>query len=429
MTTMNRTSVPSVRLEPLLTNPIADPSIIPMSQAGSLSIIPGDVTVGRTEVERLPAHLLLILDMSGSMKGTRLELLQKGLEHVFENMEDLDTLSVTRFGTDAYTEFTNMSKSDIINAGGFDTLDILGATEYIAAISEANNALNAVVSGTSARESRAHQILFLTDGGATDRSGQAAQWDSTIYGLIADMVSAGANFHTLGLGEIGDKHRKRLVEMTQAGLGQFFNAQTDQDVEDHLGQVLDLSQEIIYASPTLEIEVSQDVEVEDLGVAIKGLLLEHYMGPGNHSVTLPDIRKEEIVELTFKVTTDSAGALGSETTLVRFSLVGSPTSPLVVRWNEMGTDGFTTRNTKPITLSKTLEGTIAGMTGDLKTATKIGTQLERMGVATGDDMAITVGTTLKEGKNLNPAELQQRVSSTKLNKTGKTETRKSKSTK
>ena len=397
MTTMNKTSVPSVRLEALLTNPMADPSIIPMSQAGSLSIIPGDVTVGRTEVERLPAHLLLILDMSGSMQGIRLKLLEKGLEHIFENMEDFDTLSVTRFGADAYTEFTNMSKSDIIAAGGFDTLDTMGTTEYIAAFSEANNALQTVVSGTSARDSRAHQVLFLTDGGATDRSGQAAHWDSTIYGLISDMVSAGANLHSLGLGEIGDKHRKRLVEMTQSGLGQFFNAQTDKDVEDHLGQVLGLSQEIIYSNPELEIEVSPNVELEDLGVAIKGLLLEHHMGPGNYSVTIPDIRKDEIVELTFKVTTDSAGAIGSETTLVRFSLVGSPACPLIVRWDEMGTDGFTTRNTKPVTLSKTLEGTIAGMTGNTKKAVEIGTQLERLGVATGDDMAATVGTSLKEG--------------------------------
>lgn len=426
---MNKTSIPSVRLEALLTNPIADPSIIPMSQAGCLRIIPGDVTVGRAEVERLPAHLLLILDMSGSMAGTRLGLLKKGMGHVYKNMGDLDTLSVVRFGTEAETEFTNWHKSDIDAVQGFEPLVTKGTTEYIEAITEAQDALNSVISVTSARESRTHQILFLTDGGSTDRRGQAAYWDSTIYGLISDMVKSGANFHTLGLGTLGDNHRDRLVEMTQTGLGQFFNAQTDKDVEDHLGQVLGLSQEIIYSSPVLDIEVSPDVEVEDLGVAIKGLMLEHHMGPGNHSVTLPDIRKDEIVELSYKVATDSAGAVGSETTLVRFTLVGSPICPLSVRWDDQNTDGFTTRNTKPTILSKTLEGTIAGMTGDIKTAIDIGTQLEKLGVATGDEMAATVGTTLKEGKKLTEAELQQRVSSTRLSKSGKTETRKSKSTK
>ena len=426
MTTMKSTTVPMVRLQALLTNAVADPTVMPMTQQGSLEITPGDYTVGKTAVERLPSHLLLILDMSGSMKGQRLSLLTKGLETIFEGLDPEDRLTVVRFGSAAHTEFANQSKNDIDNDGGFEPLEILGGTEYMEALREATDALRGVVSATSG-ESRAHQVLFLTDGGATDRRGNAKTWDSTIYGCVADMVSAGANFHTLGLGKLGDKHLKRLIEMTEAGLGQFFNAQTDEDVVDHLGQILGLAQEIVYANPELEIEVSPDVTVEDLGVAIKGLLLENHLGPGNHMVNLPDIRKDEIVELTYMVSTDVSDSLGTDTTLVRWTIDGAPTTSTTIRWNTMTTDPMG-RSTKPITLRKTWEGSVAGKSGDKKKATEIGRGLEAWGKASGDEDAIDMGTILKEGKALNPAEFKARLTSTKKKKSGGTVSRKSKST-
>ena len=105
-------SPPVLEIQPLLVQNEVDASE-PCHQAGSLRL---EVAPG-TSAPALPARLIMIFDMSGSMRGRPMELLEAALSHVFTNLRPQDKLSMIRFGGDASVDFVEWDKATIESTG------------------------------------------------------------------------------------------------------------------------------------------------------------------------------------------------------------------------------------------------------------------------------------------------------------------------
>ncbi len=326
----------------------------PLKTSGALTIV-GDRT------ESLPLDLLMVLDMSGSMRGEGESILQQTVVFTLEKLLRADDrLAIITFSQGAQVH------SDWVGPGSQNSVAPLqagGGTNFGAAIKMTNTFL-----GSHQKDaSRAGVVLFLSDGHA----GQTAKDDN-----VSTITQFGFTMHTMGV--TSGANPSALDHMAELARGFYFDAPDYNDVQKAFQSVFSYGKTIAYSAPDLRIKVCDGVELSDIIQSPQGLEIEKGpLGPGNHNVSLSHIAMGMRAELGFKVSVQNVEC--SDNLLATFECINGTAELRVKGGKDVTTVKLAPTNRDVTLITKTGQAARLIKTGDTSGATKIITQIETLG--------------------------------------------------
>ena len=174
----------------------------------------GVATKAKTIAERKPAHLVFLVDVSGSMGSEdKIGLAQKSLRILTENLGPRDTVSLVTYAgsTRVVLEPTGMENRDKIFAA-IDDLTAGGSTAMASGLDLAyEQAMKGLLPGSIAR------VIVLSDGDAN----VGPQGHEAHLRIIADRAQKGVTLSTIGFG-MGNYKDSEMEQLANKGNGNNF---------------------------------------------------------------------------------------------------------------------------------------------------------------------------------------------------------------
>lgn len=322
----------------------------------------------------LPLDLVMVLDVSGSMSGTGIQVVIDSVLYIQNMMSPQDRLAIITFNSSARLHSSWVGKNDTISA-----LTAGGGTNFGSAINELLNFL-----GQHGGDSgRAGIALFMSDG----QGGKAAD------DHVSSIPDFGYTMHCLGVtsGAVPD-HLEHMAELAR---GRYFDAPGFDDVKKKFAQLFNYGKTTIYSAPVLELDVVSGVTLSEV-MEVNGTALSpgSDLGPGKHSLALCNMTQGNISQVSFKINVDNVN-LG-ENKLVDIEFMGAR-GALNVKGTNVDTDVLNANTNNAVTVSRTTaKATRALKDGNTEQATRLVTKLETMGktVPTATSSATILGTVL-----------------------------------
>ncbi|ADO68533.1 vWA domain-containing protein [Stigmatella aurantiaca] len=163
--------------------------------------------------ERLPAHLVFTIDVSGSMNmENRLELVKRSLAMLVEKLDSRDTLAIVVYGDTARTvlEPTRiMDRSRILEA--INALHPEGSTNVQAGLQVAY-----AIAASQVREGATSRVILCSDGVANNGITQA----DSIFQSVKAYAQQGVRLTTVGFG-MGNYNDELMERLSHVGDGQY----------------------------------------------------------------------------------------------------------------------------------------------------------------------------------------------------------------
>jgi Ca-activated chloride channel family protein len=235
----------------------------------------GVATKAKTAQERKPAHLVFLVDVSGSMgSADKIGLAQKSLRILTENLGPRDTVSLVTYAgaTRVVLQPTGMENRDQIFAA-IDGLMAGGSTAMASGLDLAyEQAMKGLMPGAVAR------VIVLTDGDAN----VGPTGHESLLQIIASRAKQGVTLSTIGFG-MGNLHDNDLEQLADKGDGNSFyidsQAAAHKVFEEQLGSTL----EVVAKDAKLQVDF-------DPTLVAKYRLL----GYENRDIADNDFRKDEV---------------------------------------------------------------------------------------------------------------------------------------
>ena len=348
----------------------------------------------------LPLDLVMVVDVSGSMSGTGIQVVIDSILCVQNMMGPDDRLAVISFNNSATLHSSWVDKNGTISA-----LSAGGGTNFGAAI----NKLLDFLGQEGGDSGRAGIALFMSDG----FGGKAAD----------DHVSAipefGYTMHCLGV--TSGANPDLLEEMAELARGRYFDAPDFSDVQTKFTQLFNYGKTTIYSAPVLELDVASGVKLSEV-MEVNGTALakDSELGPGKHSLALCNVTQGNVSQVSFKVSVDNV-ALG-ENKLVGIEFMGGRGS-LDGKGTNVDTDVLNANTNNAVTVSRTTaKATRALKDGDTAMATRLVTKLETMGktVPTATSSATILSTV---SNSTDKGQIHEAIGTITVNTKGETVTR------
>ena len=181
-----------------------------------------ELTPGRG-LSSLPLNLGVLLDVSHSMLGKKLDTAKKACQLLLDGLGAADRAAVCVFSSGARTVQPSMLFSDDVKANAqrvVGNLRVEGATELLAGL----NQVYAEVAPHRTPEVTTF-VIVLSDGEPTDDQGYV-QTDMTAYleRVGAEFATQGVSLSTIGLGPAADYDAAFLRDLADRGSGKFLMA-------------------------------------------------------------------------------------------------------------------------------------------------------------------------------------------------------------
>jgi Ca-activated chloride channel family protein len=171
----------------------------------------GVATKAKTQAERKPAHLVFLVDVSGSMSSAdKIRLAQKSLRILTENLGPRDSVSLVTYAgsTRVVLEPTGMENRDKIFAA-IDELTAGGSTAMASGLDLAyEQATKGLLPGAISR------VIVLSDGDAN----VGPQGHESHLRIIADRAKKGVTLSTIGFG-MGNYKDSEMEQLANKGNG------------------------------------------------------------------------------------------------------------------------------------------------------------------------------------------------------------------
>jgi len=179
------------------------------------------------ESARRPYHLVLLIDVSGSMEGVRIDAVKRTLHLLIDSMVDGDSLSLIQYSSMAQT----LAAAQVLSAdtrtvlhGAVESMNANGGTNIEVAISE----LHTLMSSGTAIDS----VFLLTDG----HINQGIVSPTGLLRLLAAAVPAGTPVNTLGFG--ADHNSRMLRDMSVRSRGSYTYADAAELLPAIIGDIM-----------------------------------------------------------------------------------------------------------------------------------------------------------------------------------------------
>ena len=210
-----------------------------------------ELTPGRN-LSSLPLNLGILLDVSHSMQGTKLENAKRACQLLLEQLSPQDRAAVCVFSSGARTIAPSMFFSDDVKANAqraVGNLRVEGATELLAGL----NQVYAEVAPHRTPQVTTF-VLVLSDGDPTDDQGYRVE-DKTQYleRVASEFTAHGVSLSTIGLGSASDYDAAFLRDLSDKGSGKFLMSKDPQELADAFQDEFGRIQSTVMADVTLEI--------------------------------------------------------------------------------------------------------------------------------------------------------------------------------
>ena len=164
------------------------------------------------EMERPPIHMVLALDVSGSMQGEPLAYVKSGLLRMLDHVAPEDTISLVTYASEAEVVLEAVPATEMSTlAAAFDGLSAEGTTNIYGGLVEAFAVAEAHLDPT-----RQNRVVLLSDGQAT----AGLTVPEKMANLAADHAKSGIGLTSIGLGE--DFDASLMGSLAEVGAGNFY---------------------------------------------------------------------------------------------------------------------------------------------------------------------------------------------------------------
>ncbi len=183
---------------------------------------------------RLPHHLALVIDRSGSMSGEPLEEAKRCARHILDRMAPTDRAALVQFDNQVNVLVSNqpVGNGDLFRHA-LESIHEGGMTNLHGGWEAGAQALK-----PQAQEAGMARVILLSDGNANEGEIDPQR----IADQCRDMAAAGVTTSTYGLGH--SFNEDLMVAMAQAGQGNHYYAQTAKDLMDAFAEEFDLIRQL-----------------------------------------------------------------------------------------------------------------------------------------------------------------------------------------
>lgn len=186
--------------------------------------------------ERAPIDIAVVMDVSGSMGGGKLELCKKTCLALLNELKSTDRFSLVTFGDNAKTEFSlaSLTPSNKINAENkVKALCTDGCTNLSGGMSLGVSELQSASSPNAVRS-----VLLLTDGHANRGVADPTGIVNLLKGCLASPSSSNITVNTFGYGE--DHNAELLKSISEASTtpGSYYFIESEDNVSSAFGDCI-----------------------------------------------------------------------------------------------------------------------------------------------------------------------------------------------
>lgn len=255
------------------------------------------------ESTRVPVDIIVVLDVSGSMSGSKLELCKTTISLLLQELRASDRFGLVTFGSTVKLEISTqeLTKANRKKAlAKIKTLETSGSTNMSGGIGMAAQEMKSIKSPHQVRT-----VFLLTDGQANQ--GISDREDLVKYTkdcLGSDAGEGPISIHCFGYGKDHDRRMLRDISIATEG-GTYYYISNDSDVSSAFGDALGGVLSIVAQNTIVSLKVPQPLS--DLGVSI--LKVNHNKAvknsDGSYSVKLNDFYAEESRDIVFEITLSS----------------------------------------------------------------------------------------------------------------------------
>jgi Ca-activated chloride channel family protein len=175
--------------------------------------------------------VLILLDVSGSMDGVKIDHARQAVESVWRQLRPGDRLSVVSFATKT-TVVIDWSQKGIVSDDMIrNSLNICvadGITLLMEALAEGRRRISGCPSGEP------RFIWLITDGQPTNAKGMVMEDLSSYLTAVGELESSGVTLGALGLGDATNYKADFLADLANRGKGSFCYAPQPADLETQL---------------------------------------------------------------------------------------------------------------------------------------------------------------------------------------------------
>jgi Ca-activated chloride channel family protein len=249
--------------------------------------------------EPTPRDVTLVLDVSGSMQGRKMEQARAAGRQLLATLRSQDRFRIIDFATDVHSfrdDFVHATEANLRDAGRYlEQLDAVGSTNIEGALAEAMRA--SVTSG------RLPLVLFITDGEPT--VGERSPERLAAIATRSDGSRSARRIFTFGLGS--DVNVTLLEQMALGGRGTAQFVRPDESVERMVGVVAGrlidpvLTEVRVRVDGDVRLVSAMPSQPADVFAGRDLVVLARYEGHGSARVIVEGMQRGRHVEWTSRV--------------------------------------------------------------------------------------------------------------------------------
>ncbi len=210
-----------------------------------------ELTPGRN-MGTLPLNLGILLDVSGSMEGPKLENAKQACNLLLEQLKPQDRATVCVFSSGARTIVPSQMFDDNVKSQAkreVATLQIEGATELLAGLNQVYNEV-----GPHRSPDVTTFVILLSDGEPTDSQGyRVKSLDQFLTRADQEFKTNGISLSTIGLGSAADYDAGFLRDLADRGSSKFLMSQQPSELADAFQDEFGRIQSTVVADVALEV--------------------------------------------------------------------------------------------------------------------------------------------------------------------------------
>ena len=235
---------------------------------------------------RQPLNLCVVLDISGSMMGDKIERMKRTTQILIDHLTTQDRLGIVIFSSN----YTRLAAAEIMTAERKTELKARVATLHGTCATNISGAMLLGFETLGVKENMINRILLLTDG--LPNGGE-----TTILGLVelVNQRPKGMSLSTIGFGT--DHDPKLMLSMAQAGGGNYYFIENADQINTAFAQ--ELGGLISCFAQNIKVEVTFKPGVKDVEVINKAW--EWAYENDILTIRIPDLYADETQKILTKV--------------------------------------------------------------------------------------------------------------------------------
>ncbi|KAF9432490.1 hypothetical protein BGZ76_010716, partial [Entomortierella beljakovae] len=210
---------------------------------------------------RTPFNACLVLDVSGSMDGARLDNCKKAINAIIETLTPNDTLSLVTYSSSTKTVFTDCNhKHKEMMLESVAAIRIEGCTNLHAGLELGVHTLRQSIKKESSKEyeRNSHRIFLFSDGLVNE----GVRAPSAIVADTKKWIEKDVTISTFGIGD--DYDETLMNSIAEAGNGESYFIESEEDIDDMVSKGLRGISAVIAPNATLDVRGLGDAVIKTI---------------------------------------------------------------------------------------------------------------------------------------------------------------------